>query len=163
MRGIYTELTATILPRTYKSDYTVFIKAKGHLCNFTCFRNKTEFETFKKFMGEYKLINNYGRIIYQFKKNVEEISFWQLDQIPRTAKEVVMLVNGSKVVSFYQVEEDTIKIYTPNPNCLFYKTHKLDYFNNLCFETDTDNFIFDYKDLVKDLEIYHSMHNFLRD
>lgn len=159
----YTELQATILPRQYKNDYTVFVKSKNQFCfNFTCFRNKSEFETFKKFMGEYKLINQYGRIIYQFKRNIEINYFWDLEQIPDKLKKVVLLENGSRVVCFYKIENDTIQIYKPNCNSLYYKTHKLDYFKTKSFETEESNFIYDYSQLESDLNNYNALYNIIK-
>lgn len=163
MENKYINLKASIRPQVYSSDYRIFVRADNNYCsNYTCFRTKREFEKFKKFMGRYYFINIWDKVIYKFQKNIIEKSFYNVEELENNLKKVVMLVNGSKVVSFYKEDGKNIYIFYPNPNSLFYKTHILDYFKNDTFDTEDNKFIYDYKNIANDIRNYDSLQKILK-
>lgn len=164
MEKKYINLKARIKSQIYSSDYRIFVSADNYYCsNYTCFRTKREFEKFKKFMGGFTFVNDrWDNIVYKFQKNIIEKSFYNVEELENNLKKVVMLVNGSKVVSFYKEDEKNIYIFYPNPNSLFYKTHILDYFKNDTFDTEDDKFIYDYKNIANDIRNYDALQKILK-
>ena len=163
MKGKYENLKAIIRNRDYKNDYAVFVTA-GLICsNFTCFRNKAEFDLFKSFMGGCKLINNrWDQIVYKFNKNININYFYNIEELENGLSKVAMLENGSRVVCFFKDDGNTIHIWKPNPNSLFYKTHILDYFKVKSYETDPTKFVFDFKNIASDIRNYDALQGIIK-
>lgn len=56
-------------------------------------------------------------IVSQFyPKNISELYFWDMREIPEKARPVVQLVNGSYVHCYILDDGDNLIVYKPNPN-----------------------------------------------
>jgi hypothetical protein len=60
----------------------------------------------------------HGRMITAFLKDkqVNDLHFWKLEEIPATAKQTIALCNGSYVNCYVDDHGDSVDFYRPNPN-----------------------------------------------
>lgn len=100
---------------------SIGIKTLEGSWNIACFKNEKQMKKFLKRMGA-KIINqndyNGPFVDYQIKDGNNGITFWDKKSLPRGAKKIKALSNGSLVDCYFTKDKQnkTIEIYRPNPN-----------------------------------------------
>ena len=109
-----------------QKDYKIAIEeANSWQFNIASFENIKQFEFFRQTLGfkiKLKQIlyeNTEKEVkIYWTNYNIVSSSFWSLEELPKKAKPIKALSNGSIVTCYYNknYKSKTITIYRPNPN-----------------------------------------------
>lgn len=109
-----------------QKDYKIVIEeANSWQFNIASFENIKQFEFFRQTLGfkiKLKQIlheNTEKEVkIYWTNYNIVSSPFWSLDELPKKAKPIKALSNGSIVTCYYNknYKTKTITIYRPNPN-----------------------------------------------
>lgn len=112
--------------KPYQKDYTISIDMyKNTMFNIASFQTLEQFEFFRKtldFKIELFEIINKGTEketkIYISNYKIVDSFFWKLEELPKRAKPIKALSNGSIVTCYYckNYKDNTITIYRPNPN-----------------------------------------------
>lgn len=111
---------------TNKRNYKIAIKTLNDtMFNIASFDNEHQLELFKQTLGfkikEIETINPLSenevkRYITNYK--IIDNYFWKVEELPKNAKPILALSNGSIVTCYYSknYKNNTITIYRPNPN-----------------------------------------------
>ena len=104
------------------SDCKKVIIYKAPLTRFAKFNGVDQFERFQKRFGfTYSIIEskpNGDKFFVINERFIDDFAglIWKLDQLPEGAKPFKALSNGEVVTCYFTKDEDTIRIYRPNPN-----------------------------------------------
>ena len=109
-----------------QKDYTIAItQVNDTMFNIASFANIEQFEFYQKTLGFktklFEIINeNTEKELKIYISNYKIIDgyFWKLEELPKRAKPIKALSNGSIVTCYYckNYKDNTIIIYRPNPN-----------------------------------------------
>lgn len=112
--------------KTGQKDYLIAIsKYNNTMFNIASFENLEQFKIFMQTLDfKIKLLevvngDTQKEIqIYTSNYKIIDSSFWNLEELPKRAKPLKALSNGSIVTCYYckNYKENTITIYRPNPN-----------------------------------------------
>lgn len=120
-----------------QKNYKIAItQAHDTMFNIASFENIEQFEFYQKTLGFkiklFEIINeNTEKEVKIYTTNYKIIDgyFWKLEELPKRAKPIKALSNGSIVTCYYckDYKTNTITIYRPNPNAKeIYKPLKLE-------------------------------------
>lgn len=112
--------------KTNNRDYTVAVnRYNDTMFNIASFDNIKQFDFYKKTLGfQIELVERMNEgtekevKIYRSNYKIIDDSFWKLEELPKRAKPIKALSNGSIVTCYYfkDYKSNTITIYRPNPN-----------------------------------------------
>ena len=125
-------LSIIIREKVEGSEYKYLIK-KG-MYAYTAFHTEKGFNQFLEIanikLNEPRIIESekHGKLYsYLIDSEIDEILFWELEEVPKEAKKFKGLSNGSYVDCYYIHTENGAKIFRPNPNAKeVYKPLSLD-------------------------------------
>lgn len=123
--------------KTNQRDYKIAIKTLNDtMFNIASFDNEGQLELFRQTLSfkikQIETINpflNNEVKIYVTNYKIIDNYFWKIEELPKNAKPILALSNGSIVTCYYSknYKNNTITIYRPNPNAKdIYKPLKIE-------------------------------------